>query len=65
MIHRPEADPATPNIRQGERVQIQIQTIQYLDAGNTITTLPSCKASPLLFRWSEKDKMLVDGRKPK
>jgi hypothetical protein len=67
MIHQPERDPATPNIRQSERQQIAYQTIQYLDAGNSITTLPSCKASPLLFRWSEKAKMLVDARprKPK
>jgi hypothetical protein len=60
MIHRPDSDPATPSIRQGERQQIQIQTRMYLDAGNTITVLPPGLSKRYEVRWSGKGNSLVE-----
>ena len=60
MIHQPERDPATPSIRQSERQQIAYQTIQYLDAGNAITVLPSGLSKRYEVRWSGKGNSLVE-----
>jgi hypothetical protein len=60
MIHRPESDPATPSIRQGERVQIQVQTTRYQDAGGAITVLPPGLCKRYEVRWSDKDFRLVE-----
>jgi hypothetical protein len=60
VIHRPESDPATPNIRQGERQQIQSQTTQYLEAGGTIESLPAGFSKRHEVRWSDKDFRLVE-----
>ena len=60
MIHQPERDPATPSIRQSERQQIQIQTIQYLDAGGAITVLPPGLSKRYEVRWAGKGNILVE-----
>jgi hypothetical protein len=64
LLHNPDADPSTPNTKAIERAEINAQVFEWLAAGNTITTLPSCKPSPLIFRWCAKEQRLVDGRKP-
>jgi hypothetical protein len=60
MIHQPESDPATPALRQGERVQIHRQVNTWLAAGNTITVLPPCLSKRYEVRYSEADFRLVE-----
>ena len=60
MIHRPEADPASPALRHSERQQIAYQTTQYLNAGNSITVLPPGLSKRYEVRWSGKGNSLVE-----